>query len=133
MGPVLLQEETGLSGENLRCLVESNWTTIFSHVTTVTFNQITTRSRNRTQVTVVRDTCTSTVPPALLVCANTMNYMSIWRWISPFNKHPLKLNSVIRGTFKGWWLQWLSRQLPTFEISVLFNTDYLIRFYMCVI
>ena len=29
------------------------------------FNLITTRSRNRTIVTVVRDTCTSTVPPAL--------------------------------------------------------------------
>ena len=28
------------------------------------FNQITARSRNRTLVTVVRDTCTSTVPPA---------------------------------------------------------------------
>ena len=28
------------------------------------FNQITARSWNRTQVTVVRDTCTTTVPPA---------------------------------------------------------------------
>ena len=27
-------------------------------------NQITTRSRNRTLVTVVKDTCTTTVPPA---------------------------------------------------------------------
>ena len=31
------------------------------------FNQITARCRNRTLVTVVRDTCTTTVPPA--VCA----------------------------------------------------------------
>ena len=31
------------------------------------FNQITARSRNRTQVTVVRDTCTTTVSPALPV------------------------------------------------------------------
>ena len=51
MGPVLLQEETGVPGENLRCLVESNWTTLFSHVTKVNFNQITARSRNRTLVT----------------------------------------------------------------------------------
>ena len=28
MGPVLLQEESGVLGENLRCLVESNWTTL---------------------------------------------------------------------------------------------------------
>ena len=28
------------------------------------FNQITARGRNRTLVTVVRDTCTTTVPPA---------------------------------------------------------------------
>ena len=32
MGLVLLQEETGAAGENLRCLEESNWTTPFSHV-----------------------------------------------------------------------------------------------------
>ena len=59
MGPVLLQEETGVSGENLRCLVELNWATLFSHVT-----KVTARGRNRTLVTVVRDTCTTTVPPA---------------------------------------------------------------------
>ena len=62
MSPVLLQEETGVPGENLRCFVESKWTTLFSRVTKITFNQITARSRNRTQVTVVRDTCTTTVP-----------------------------------------------------------------------
>ena len=60
MCPVLLQKETGVPGENLRRLVESNWITVFSHVTKVTFNQITARSRNRTLVTVVRDTCTTT-------------------------------------------------------------------------
>ena len=32
MVPVLLQEETGVPGENLQWLVESNWTTLFSHV-----------------------------------------------------------------------------------------------------
>ena len=36
MGPVLLQEETGVPGENLPCLVELNWTIFFSHVTKVT-------------------------------------------------------------------------------------------------
>ena len=30
MGPVLLQEETGVPGENLRRLVESNWTTLLT-------------------------------------------------------------------------------------------------------
>ena len=35
MGPVLIQEETGVSGENLRCLIEWNWTIIFSHMTKV--------------------------------------------------------------------------------------------------
>ena len=34
--PVLVQEKTGVPGENLRCLVETNWTTLFSHVTKVT-------------------------------------------------------------------------------------------------
>ena len=32
MGPMLLQEETRLPGENLQCLVESNWTTFVSHL-----------------------------------------------------------------------------------------------------
>ena len=61
-------EETGVLGENLRCLVESNWTRIFSNVALIkgNFNQITARSRNRTLVTVVRDTCTTTVPPVPL-------------------------------------------------------------------
>ena len=44
MGPLLWQEETGVPGGN--------------------FNQITARGRNRTLVTAVRDTCTTTVPPA---------------------------------------------------------------------
>ena len=35
MGPVLLQEETGVPGENLRFLEESNWTTLSSQVTNV--------------------------------------------------------------------------------------------------
>ena len=36
MGLVLLQEGTGVPGENLLCLEETNWTTFFSHVTEVT-------------------------------------------------------------------------------------------------
>ena len=36
VGPALLQEETGVPGENLRCLARSNWTTQFSHVTKLT-------------------------------------------------------------------------------------------------
>ena len=36
MGPVLLQEETGVPGGNLRCLVETNWTTLFSRVAKIT-------------------------------------------------------------------------------------------------
>ena len=36
VGPMLLHVKTGVLGENLRCLVESNWTTVFSHVTEVT-------------------------------------------------------------------------------------------------
>ena len=53
MAPVLLQEETGVPGENLRCLVETNWTTLFSHVTKVILISH--------LVTVVRGTCTTTV------------------------------------------------------------------------
>ena len=34
------------------------------------FDKITARSRNRTLVTVVRDTCTTTVPPAPHKCQN---------------------------------------------------------------
>ena len=39
MDSLLLQEETGVPGvpgENLRCLVESNWTTFLTHMTKVT-------------------------------------------------------------------------------------------------
>ena len=36
------------------------------------FNQITAWSRNRTLVTVVRDTCTTTVPPASQACFNRL-------------------------------------------------------------
>ena len=63
MGPVLLQEQTGVPGENLRCLVEKQDNTVLTY-DQGNFNQITTRSRNRTLVTIVRDTCTATVPPA---------------------------------------------------------------------
>ena len=36
MGPTLLQEETGVAGENLQFLVESNWTKFSSYVTQIT-------------------------------------------------------------------------------------------------
>ena len=39
MGPVLLQEETGVPGENLRRLVDSNRTVLFSYVTKVTLTR----------------------------------------------------------------------------------------------
>ena len=32
MDPVLLHEEAGVLGENLGCLLESDWTVFFSHV-----------------------------------------------------------------------------------------------------
>lgn len=32
MGLVLSQEETGVPEENMRCLVESKWATLLSHV-----------------------------------------------------------------------------------------------------
>ena len=63
MGPVLLQEETGVPGENLRCLVETDRTTLLTYDQS-NFNQITAWSRKKTLVTVVRDTCTTTEPPA---------------------------------------------------------------------
>ena len=63
MGPVLAQEETGVPGENLRCLVVKMDDTLLTRDQD-NFNQITARSRNQALVTVVRDTCTTTVPPA---------------------------------------------------------------------
>ena len=68
MGSVILQEETGVPRENLRCLVESNWTTLFSHGAKVIFNQITAWSRNRTLNTVVRDKWSTTVSPGKKKC-----------------------------------------------------------------
>ena len=78
MGPILLRMETGVPGENLRCLVKSSWTILFSHETKVTLI-----SQNRNLVTVVRDTCTTTVPPAPLVlevvkiCENDTYYLKM--------------------------------------------------------
>ena len=63
MGPVLLREETGVPGEILRYLVQSNWTTLLTY-NQGNFNQITARSRNGTLVRVVVDMCTTTMPPA---------------------------------------------------------------------
>ena len=55
LGLVLLQEETEVPGENLRCLVQSIWTTLFSHLNKVTLIiYIPAWSRSRTLVTVVR-------------------------------------------------------------------------------
>ena len=54
-GLVLLQEEAEVPGENLRCLVESIWTTLFSHLNKVTLiRYIPAWSRSRTLVTMVR-------------------------------------------------------------------------------
>ena len=63
MGPVLLQEEIKVPGENLRCLVvklDNNLLTC-GHGN---FNQITARRWNQTLVTVVRDTCTTILTAA---------------------------------------------------------------------
>ena len=86
MGSVLLQEETGVPGENVWCLVESNWTTLFSHVT-----KITAWSRNRTLVTVVRDTCTTTVPLApLRSCVWVLTAL----WLKHFTNNQMVKTSI---------------------------------------
>ena len=55
LGLVLLQEKAEVPGENLQCLVESNWTTLLSHLNKVTLTiYIPAWSRSRTLVTVVR-------------------------------------------------------------------------------
>ena len=46
VGPVLLQEETGDPGKNLRSSVEFNWTSLFLVCDQRNCNQITARSRN---------------------------------------------------------------------------------------
>ena len=58
----LLQKEIGIPGENLRYLVESNGATLFSYVTKATLLRELRESRTRALVTVVRDTCTKTLP-----------------------------------------------------------------------
>ena len=63
MGPMLPQKETGVPEENLRCLVESKWTTQFSHVTMVNLIRKLHGTENRPPV--VRDKYTTTVPPEL--------------------------------------------------------------------
>ena len=50
MDPVLLQEETRVPRENMRCLVETNWTTTLHTCDQGNFNQITAQSRNQTLV-----------------------------------------------------------------------------------
>ena len=60
MGSLLLLKETRVPRQNLQRLVNSNWTTVFSHVTKVTLIMW---IRNPTLVTMVKDTCTTTVPP----------------------------------------------------------------------
>ena len=62
MGQVLLQEKTGVPGENLgRVKLDNTLLTCDEG----NFNQITARSRNRTLVTVVRGTCSTTVSPGI--------------------------------------------------------------------
>ena len=57
IGPVFVQEETGVPGENVRCLVESNWKHSSHMRPRWNFNLITALSRNRTRVTEVKGTC----------------------------------------------------------------------------
>ena len=53
------------------------------------FNQISARSRNRTLVTVVRDTCTTTVPLHLILKVFWNLCFRLWRaWIWFWLKHP---------------------------------------------
>ena len=55
IGLVLLKEGTEVRGENLQSFVESNWTTLFSHLNKVTLiRYISAWSWSRTLVTVVR-------------------------------------------------------------------------------
>ena len=62
MGQVLLQEKTGVPGENLgRVKLDNTLLTCDEG----NFNQITARSRNRTLGTVVRGTCSTTVSPGI--------------------------------------------------------------------
>jgi hypothetical protein len=57
IGLVLLQEETGAPGQNLRCLVESNWKHSSQMWLRWNYNQTTAHcTRNQTQVTKMKDT-----------------------------------------------------------------------------
>ena len=49
------------------------------------FNQITARSRNQTIVTVVRDTCTTTVPPAPQIVYSNLKSITPRGWCSGHN------------------------------------------------
>ena len=74
MGPVLLQKETGVCGENLHAMrgrIKLDNTVLTCDQDN--FNQITIRSRNRTRVKVVRDTCTITVPLATMLSQISMS------------------------------------------------------------
>ena len=67
MGPVLLQEETGVPGKKPAMLDSVKLINTFLTCDKGNFNQITARSRNQTLVTMVRDTRTTTVPTVALV------------------------------------------------------------------
>ena len=79
MGPVLLQEETGVSGENLRCFGTVKLDTTLLKRDQGNYNQITAWNRNRTFVTVVRDTCTL---PYRIVPYLTLSYLTLPHLIS---------------------------------------------------
>ena len=64
MGPVLLQEETGVLGKKLAMVGRDKLDNTLLTSNQGNFNQITAQSQNRTLVTVVRNTCTTAVPPA---------------------------------------------------------------------
>ena len=92
MGPVLLQEEIGLPGENLRYLLETNWRTLFQHMTKATLIRWLHEAEIWTRVTVVRDTCITTVSPAPQAFVFEKRHLNLWR---RSNSQPLKIINFI--------------------------------------
>ena len=86
MGPVLLREETGVLGENLRCMVESNCSTLFSHMTKITLI----RQQHGAEVKPFHPFCVKIIPiSADLQLYNTMDFLSLGflsHWNTPFYK-----------------------------------------------
>ena len=103
MGPVLLQEENRGNRRKPVMLGRDKLDNTLLTCDQGNFNQIIPRSRNRTLITVVRDTCTTTVPPVVIFSQITdLNpftmYFSILqnRCISFYNvlQHFAKLQNI---------------------------------------